>query len=349
MGALLSLPISLLNFLLPFTKPSTPLAQDLAHTVVLCGTLYYAPQIAEWYNTRQHDEHTQRTGENEDTAQSGLDGRPGPEVQEDERVRERNNIPLDERLVLQPSDDEDDAAPPPLAPTPPHNHQDAHAPPLPQGPDDDPFAPGPANQNPNVPRNTAANRTVGAKKAKSLARKDQRRAYHEFHRQEAELRRLREEEGKEEREAEAAAERERRARIEAGIAAKEREDRQRRKKEERKEAEEESERRERVVRRVRREVNQRGCVHLPEEARREGKDTMWIVRLVKASGVLSQLGGEGKRVLITGDEWLVRVDEEIMTQAYRDAEAFGAKNGGRVGLEELSGFMEMAVRARARA
>lgn len=351
MGALLSLPVSFLNLLLPFTNPNTPLAQDLVHTSILCGTLYYAPQIAEWYNTRQTHDHAQHIGENEDIDQPGPDAQQGDGVYE-ERIAPRENIPLDERLVLQPSDDEDDLIPPPLAPTPPHNHQDAHAPPLPQGPagdNEDPFAAGPANPNPNAPRNTAANRTVGAKKAKSLARKDQRRAYHEFHRQEAELRRLREGEGKEEREAELAAERERRARIEADIAAKEREERARRKEEERKEAEEESERRERVVSRVRREVNQRGCVDLLEVARKEGKDRMWVVKLVKASGVLAQLGGEGRRVLITGDAWLVRVDEEIMTQAYRDAEAFGAKDGGRVGFEELGGFMERAVRARAKA
>lgn len=317
---------------------------------MLCGTLYYAPQIAEWYNARQHHDHTLNIADNEDTDQLGIDARQG-DVAEDEPMPPREDIPLDERLVLQPSDDEDDLNPPPHAPTPPHNHQDAQAPPLPQA--HDPFAPGPANPNANAnanaPRNTAANRTVGAKKAKSLARKDQRRAYHEFHRQEAELRRLREQEGAEEREAELAAERERRARIEADIAAKEREERQRRKEEERREAEEESERRERVVSRVRREVNQRGCVDLLEEGRKEGKDKTWVVRLVKASGLLAQLSSDGSRVMITGDAWLVRVDEDIMAQAYRDAEAFGAKSGGRVGFEDLGGFMERAVRARAKA
>jgi hypothetical protein len=339
MGALLTLPISLLNFLLPFTKPGTPITQDLVHTAVLCGTLYYAPQIAEWYNTRQHQGPTNDGTGNEDIHQPGAD----PEPQE-ARVRQ-HDPPLDERLVLQPSDDEDDPQPPPLAPTPPFNHQDAQAPPLPQPHDD--FAAGPAN--PNAPRPTPANRIVGAKKAKSLARKDQRRAYHEFHRQEAELRRLREQEGAEEREAELAAEKERRAKIEADIAAKEREERSRRKEEERREAEEENERRERVVSRVRREVTQRGCVDLLEEGRKEGKDKMWVLKLVKASGLLAQLSTEAGKAMITGDGWLVRVDQEIMAQAYQDAEAFGAKNGGRIGFEDLGGFMERAVRARAKA
>lgn len=340
MGALLTLPVSLLNFLLPFTKPGTPLVQDLVHTAILCGTLYYAPQIAEWYNVRRHQETPNGTAENEETIhQPGIDPEPEPAP----RQRERENLHLDERLVLQPSDDEDEnPVPPPLAPTPPFQ-QNIQQPPAPHDP-----AEGPANPNPNGPRNTPANRTVGAKKAKSLARKDQRRAYHEFHRQEAELRRLREQEGAEEREAELAAEKERRARIEADIAAKEREERVRRKEEERRELEEEQERRERVIERVRREVRQRGYVDLLEEGRKEGKDRLWVTRLMKASGLLSQLTMTGSKVMITGDGWLVKVDQEIMAQAYKDAEAFGAKHGGKVGFEDLGGFMERAVRARAR-
>jgi hypothetical protein len=339
MGALLTLPVSLLNFLLPFTKPGTPLVQDLVHTAVLCGTLYFAPQIAECYNARQNQEAGNGTTQDEDTIHP-----PGiaPEPEPAPRQRERANLALDDRLVLQPSDDEDeDGVPPPLAPTPPFQ-QNVQEPPAPHDPGE-----GPAN--PQGPRNTPANRTVGAKKAKSLARKDQRRAYHEFHRQEAELRKLQEQEGKEEREAELAAEKERRARIEADIAAKEREERAKRKDEERKELEEEQERRERVIERVRREVRQRGCVDLLEEGRKEGKDRLWVTRLVKASGLLAQSGTGASKVMITGDGWLVKVDEDIMAQAYRDAEAFGAKNGGKVGFDDLGGFMERAVRARAKA
>lgn len=342
MGALLTLPVSLLNFLLPFTKPDTPIAQDLIHTAVLCGTLYYAPQIAEWYNnSRQHQSAVDDAAQTEDLHQPAQD-EPAPIPPERPR---QPDPPLDERLVLQPSDSEnedDPPNPPPLAPTPPH---------LPQPPQ--PPQPGPAN--PDHPRATPANRTVGAKKAKSLARKDQRRAYHEFHRQEAELRRLREAEGAEEREAEAATERERRRVIEAEIAEKEREERVRRKEEAQRELDEENERRERVIDSVRREVTQRGCVDLLASARKEGKDRTWVLKLVKASGVLQQLEGQGglgetkRKVLITGDGWLVRLDEEIMAQAYRDAETYALKNGGRVGLGEMGGILERAVLARAKA
>ncbi|KAF2033935.1 hypothetical protein EK21DRAFT_108352 [Setomelanomma holmii] len=342
MGALLTLPITLLNTLLPFTRPNTPLAQDLIHTAVLCGTLYYAPQIAEWYNT-QHTQHAQHI---HDAPPPRNEDAHIPNAEEQRNDRPREQLPLDERLVLQPDSDAEDAIPPPLAPTPP-NIQNANEPPLPQAlPPDDFAQPGPAQPG---PRPTPQNRPVGAKKAKSLARKDQRRAYHEFHRQEAELRRLREQEGAAEREAELAAEKERRARIEAEIAEKERVQREKRKEEERREIQDENDRRHRVISKVRTEVSKKGCVDLLAEARKEGKDKLWVVRLLKASGLLAQLSGEGGKAMITGDGWLARVDQETMRLAYAEAQAYGDKNGGRVELDKMAVFMEKAVRMRAQA
>jgi hypothetical protein len=332
MGALLTLPVSFLNLLLPFTKPGTPLSQDLIHTTVLCGTLYFAPQIAEWYNTRQHQG---ATPPDESTDQPGTENEHAEDI-----IPHPADPPLDERLVLQPSDEDSDPDTPhplPLAPTPPNF---AQQPPLPQDGDAGPANPG--------PRATTANRTIGAKKAKSLARKDQRRAYHEFHRQEAELRRLQEQEGAEEREKEISAEKERRAKIEADIASKEREERAKRKEAERREVEEENERRERVVGKVRDAVEWKGYVDLLDEARREKKDKVWVVKLIKASGLLAQLSSERSKAMITADGWLVRVDQAIMEQAYRDAESFGRHKEGRIGFEDLGGFMERAVRARAK-
>ncbi|KAH8727991.1 hypothetical protein GQ44DRAFT_702492 [Phaeosphaeriaceae sp. PMI808] len=349
MGALLTLPVTLLNFMLPFTKPGTPLIQDLIHTAILCGTLYFAPQITEFYNARQQQQHQEQQDTNDVTSENDNLHEPGLDPGQEEYIPQEDP-PLDERLVLQPSD-EDEPLPPPLAPTPP-NFQHAQHPPAPRTAghhnfpdDDDAFQPGPANPNAG-PRPTPANRTIGAKKAKSLARKDQRRAYHEFHRQEAELRRLREQEGAEEREVELAAERERRARIEAEIADKEREERSRRKEEERREAELENERRERVIERVREDVRSLGYVDLLHVARKEGKDKMWVLKLVKASGLLPQLSTDGSKAMITGNGWLVKVGANIMEQAYNDAEVHGGRNDGRVSYEELAGFIERAVLTR---
>ncbi|KAL6705626.1 hypothetical protein ACN47E_006573 [Coniothyrium glycines] len=341
MGALLSLPVTLLNSLLPFTNTNTPLYQDLIHTAILCGTLYFAPQIADWYNTQQaqtgvHDE--------QQTQDDNIPSQPAV-------IENLEEPPRDERLVLQ--HDEDNEGPPPQAPTPPpHNVQqharvedDPHG--IPRDPNN--FIPpeaGPANDR---PRPTPANRTVGAKKAKSLARKDQRRAYHEFHRQEAELRKLQDAEGAEEREAALNAEKERRAKIEEEIRDKEREERERVKKEREKEAAEEAERREQCLARVKSEVLSKGAVDLVEEAWKEGKDRVWVERLVRASGLLTLLQRDGAHAMLTGHGWLVRVDEELMAHVYADAEMHGAGSAGKVSFGTFGDLLEKAVLARAKA
>ncbi|KAF2873956.1 hypothetical protein BDV95DRAFT_592116 [Massariosphaeria phaeospora] len=329
MGAFLSTPRALLNLLLPFTNANTPLLQDLIHTIILCGTLYYAPQIAEYYNSRQFPQRPTN------------DRHGGPDAPTDD-------LPIDNNLVLQPdTDDGEELGPPPFAPTPPPNA--AHVPP-PQAdhiPPNDaaPADPGPAER----PRPTPANRIVGTKKAKSLARKDQRRAYHEFHRQEAELRRLREEEGKDEREAALLAEKLRRADVEREIAESEREVRGRKKEEERREFEKEQARRERVVQQTREGLQLNGAVDLEELAFMEGKDRLWIERLIRASGLLSQTSNDGSHTMITDGCWLVRIDAELMQEAYAEAVSYGDAHGGKVSYENFGSILEKAVKARATA
>ncbi|KAF1835850.1 hypothetical protein BDW02DRAFT_567609 [Decorospora gaudefroyi] len=349
MGALLSLPFTLLNLVLPFTRSGTPLAQDLIHTAILCGTLYFAPQIAEWYNRPPPTEQANNTVQDPpgpEPTEEALHG-PGPERDTDA------DIPLDERLVLQHDgvDAVGEAAarpPPPFAPTPPprphvedeppEHHAFAHN-------QADPFAPGPANpppQNQDRPRPTHANRTIGAKKAKSLARRDQQRAYNEWIRSEAEMRRLQEAEGAEEREAALAAEKARRAAVEDEIRAKEREERERVKRAREREAEEEAQRRERVVDAVREGMRVRDAVDLVDAAYKEGKDRVWVERLIRASGLLQQLQKDRSHVMITGQDWLVRIDAEMMRRAYAHAEVVGERNGGQVSLEQFGAILEEA-------
>jgi hypothetical protein len=352
MGAFLSLPQSLLNFLLPFTDKSTPLYHDLIHTALLCGTLYFAPQIADFYNARRN---------------AYADRPSHAHTEQDTPADDTNEIPIDENFVLQP-DEDDPVDPPPLAPTPPpdgeqhqhqHQRQDQNQnqnqnPQWPAAADDAQLA----DANANHPRPTPANRPVGTKKAKSLARKDQRRAYFEFHRQEAELARQRDAVGRSEREAAVSAEKARRAEAERVIAEREREERERKKVEERGEAERERGRRERVLGVVREGVlggpdgdgdgdgYRGGAVDLGELARKEGKDFVWVERLVRASGVLGQVEKEGARAMITGGRWLVRIDALLMREAYAKAVAFAEKTGGKVSLEEFGGILEKEVSTR---
>jgi hypothetical protein len=345
MGALISLPTTLLNLLLPFTNKNTPLLQDLVHTAILCGTLYFAPQIAEYFQSRDQPSHNHEI----EIPNTGGDTEGIGDQEED--------IPIDRDWVLQ--DDGEGALevePPPLAPTPPPGLNqvadpaeawEARAQNQPFVEDDLPPqmqpGPGPANER---PRPTPANRTIGAKKAKSLARKDQRRAYHEFHRQEAELRRQREAEGKEEREAALAAEKARRAEAEKVIQEKERAERERKKEEERRELEEERQKRERAISEVRRALENNGAVNLVELAWEEDKDSVWIERLVRASGLLSQFSKHGSYAMITETGWAIRVDAQIMSEVYAAAVSYGNGNQGKLNFEEFGGILEKAVKAR---
>lgn len=337
MGALLSLPITLLNFLLPFTKPGTPILQDLTHTIILCGTLYYAPQIAEWYNTRQAANTTGGVGQDEGQAQN-----QGDNIQQAQPHGPRQppqNAPAHHQPDFQPQiEDEDEAPVPQPGPL---------EPPAPQPPHAEQLLPDEAEAGPldERPRPTPANRAIGAKKAKSLARKDQRRAYHEFHRQEAELRRLQEAEGRDEREAALATEKARRAAAEAEIREAERKEREEVKAQREKEAEEEQGRRERVVEFVRDQLESRGALNLAEAAYAEGKDYIWVERLVRASGILSQ-GMVGEKVLVTSGGWLVRVDRDLMEMAYKEAEEAGDKTEGKIGFQDFGDMLERAVRTR---
>ncbi|KAL5373632.1 hypothetical protein DPSP01_012569 [Paraphaeosphaeria sporulosa] len=339
MGILLSTVQRTLNLLLPFTHPGTPLFQDLIHTAVLITTLYYAPQIADYYNAhyRPSSPHTPRNEGNTAPIDGQVDGPPA----------DIPDAPLDDAWVLQDDGDNEDAGlePPPLAPTPPPGQ--LHNPPPEDGVWQNDFAPGdpgPANDRPQA---TRANRVIGAKKAKSLARRDQRRAYHEFHRSQAEQRKLAEEAGREEREAALAQEKARRAEVEAQLAEEKRERLAWEREQKRKEAEEEHQRRERVVEKVREEIVRKGAVDLVDVAIEEGKDKVWVERLVRASGMLSQMEKGGAKVMITGEGWLVKIDAELMRTVYEEAASFGNSRDGKVSFANFGGILEKAVRARA--
>ncbi|KAF2010857.1 hypothetical protein BU24DRAFT_47664 [Aaosphaeria arxii CBS 175.79] len=344
MGVLLSIPQRLLNTLLPFTNPNTPLLQDLIHTAVLCATLYYAPQLVERLNAQQQPHRDPSIP----AADNTHDGTANDGSNED--------LPLERDLVLQPDDDEV-AEPLPPAPTPPPGvpgpaDWDAPAQ-LPEPGDQAPAWEGNAHAGPAAgqnerPRPTAANRIVGAKKAKSLARRDERRAYHEFFRQEAELRRMREDEGREEREAALAAEKARRAEVEREIQERERAERERKKEEERRGHEEERMRRERVVDEVREKLMKRGSINLVDIAWREGKDQLWIERLVRASGLLSKRE-DGSHTMITGEGWIIKVDAQLMDEAYAAAAQFGDTNEGRISFQDFGGILEKIITARTQA
>nr|POF24040.1 hypothetical protein CFP56_54976 [Quercus suber]POF24054.1 hypothetical protein CFP56_54990 [Quercus suber] len=188
--------IRFLNRLLPFATPGTPLLQDLVHLAAVCAILYFGPQLQERFRLRQAENANDVVVEEVHAPQQLPVGRQGfPPVahvedeQQDEAESDDGDDDGDDDL-----NERDDA--------PPGNED----PRIPEG------QAGPV-QNPNLP----TVRDVGAKKAKSMARRDQRRAYHEFQRSQGEAQRARDAEGAAERDAALAAEKERRRVVAAEV------------------------------------------------------------------------------------------------------------------------------------
>ncbi|OCL03485.1 hypothetical protein AOQ84DRAFT_392256 [Glonium stellatum] len=334
-----------LNALLPFTDPSTPLLQDIIHTFILCAALYFAPAIFEHRPEHSSDTGSPTLGLDTNTALGegiGVDTRGVDDADAElEHLHPQAVVDADEL-------EDDDVEPPPLAPTPPPFRTAGVPPPPFLDPVD--VGDGPAHLPGNQPRPTPQNRTIGAKKAKSLARKDQRRAYHEFVRQRSEAQRLADAEGAEEREEAMREERRRRAAVEMEIEERAKKEREARREEERREIEAERLRRERVVDTVREGLEARGLVDLEDVARKEGRDVQWVERLARASGLV---GGKevksGVCTMITGTGWAVKLDQAVMRKVYARAVEIGlGKGDGRISWDELGSLLDEVVRARAK-
>ena len=318
--------LSYLNRLLPFATPGTPLLQDLIHLAAICGALYYAPQIQEWYQ--------QRRAQNDGT-------RP------EQALPDTQDVPNDHDTAIADGNHQDQAPQPDIAPhheagdDAQDDEEDAH-----DAPRDNDFnendaaQPGPAR----IPDMPPA-RNVGAKKAKALAKKDQRRAYHEFQRSQGEAQRARDAEGAAERDAELAAERERRRAAEAKVKEREAREREVKRESERKARADEMRRREMVVRIVREEVEGNGVCELMKVARQAGNDVdeEWVEKIVHASGILGRKGDA--TTMTTSLGWVVRVTESDMAEVYRRAVKDGVADGdsGAVSYDTLGRMLQEVI------
>ncbi|KAF2231977.1 hypothetical protein EV356DRAFT_271616 [Viridothelium virens] len=206
---------SFINRLLPFTTPGTPLLQDIAHTLFLCTVLYFGPSI------QQYVQHRFVAQDDPTSTQHPLNDLPPNQHAE---IPDRNDF---QAVPGQPPINDHNAE----AEEPNSSDDDLDddlldAPPQPPYPADHPLPPNAAAPNANPanggaphPNNntTATNRNVGAKKARSLARREQRRAYHEFQRSRGEAQRAAERADAEERETAVYEEKRRRAVAEMAI------------------------------------------------------------------------------------------------------------------------------------
>ena len=203
--------------------------------------------------------------------------------------------------------------------------------------------PGPANP-PNVP----AHRNVGAKKAKSLARKDQRRAYNEFMRSQSDAQRAQEAEGAAEREAALAVEKERRKAAAAAYEAKKTKEREQKREAERKAREEEIRARELAEQLVRESLADDGMCDLFKVARQVGGDVdeEWVERILRANDLVGMR--DGILTMITSVGWAVRVSQNDVRQLYENAAVQDVSDeNGAVGYEQLGDMFEKIVRERA--
>lgn len=282
---------SIINRLLPFATPGTPLVQDLVHLAAICGVLYLAPQIQQWMQIK-----TQNPRDTHHSSPQPVGGRHDrvPEARED---AELETIPMDV-----------------LGQELPNQDVEIHLPETDREPGDD--AVQLAQPAPAQPGRVPAQRNVGVKKAKSLARRDQRRAYHEFQRAQGDAQRTRDAEGAAEREAALAAEKERRKAAEAALEARKTKEREQKREQERRDREEEIRRRELTVQIVKGELNSQRMCNLFEVARRMGDDVdeEWIEKILTASGMIGMKGGV--MTMITSMGWVVCLRSEDMNAVY---------------------------------
>ena len=309
--------LSLLNRLLPFATPGTPLFQDLLHLAALCTLLYFAPQIQQRLRASNGDDHVGLEADVDNMDTGALD--TDHEIANDDRqvnepgraVNEVQDGPAFEgdREVF----DHDG----PL-------HEDQPGPP----------APG------DIP----AQRNVGAKKAKSLARRDQRRAYNEFMRSQGDAQRARDAEGAAEREAALMTQRGRRKAAEVALETKRRKERDQRREQEESEWIKEMRRRELALDLVRDGLDTSKTCDLFKISRQIGDDVdeEWVEEILRASGTLGRK--EDTVTMLTSTGWAVRVSEMDMAKLYTTAVEDGMGDGqGRIDSMELGTMLETVI------
>lgn len=298
--------LRIFNRLLPFATPGTPLIQDLVHLCAICVVLYFAPAIQDSLRRRQRAAVQDRAASS--TSQQQHDravdhSAAGNDVD--------GTVNATGEPILQPNEDYDDREqlePLPVAEGGPEPLAD-------DGDDIDPQE-GPANG--HVPTGTAS-RNVGAKKAKSLARKDQRKAYQEYLRSQGEAQRARDAEGAEEREAALEAERQRRALAEADLIAKKAREREQKRDAEKAEREAEYRRRETAIALVKADLASKNLSDLHRVAIQAGGDVdvEWVEKVIQASGLLGRKGDV--LTMITSTGWAATITKQHAAALYSEA------------------------------
>ncbi|KAI9865519.1 MAG: hypothetical protein M1824_002259 [Vezdaea acicularis] len=293
-----------LNILLPFTDPKTPLWLDIAHTLVLCSVLYLAPTFLE--------RRVQRNLEHE--AQEPLEPQ---QIDDQLRRTDTRNIRGDlDHSDLENTDEDINEQ---IQGAEPHAIEDLGQ-------------PGAPNRTPRV-------HNVGKKKAASIARKDQRRAYNEQQRVIGEAQRAREREIEAASATELAEARKRRQAVERELELKREREKEKKRAEEKKAREDEIKRRREIVDRVKEKVNGPGWVDL----QRHFKDQDEAVALLRAEGLLGKVE-DGVTTISTNSGFIARVEEKDIREAYQRCLIASKKNLGIITWLDIGKALEMVIR-----
>lgn len=324
--------INFLNALLPFTKKATPIWQDIIHTAVLCTFctfLWLAPEI-DWRDLRGR-----ALGQNEPKVVGGVGDEvigEGVDVGVGVGVGEEGNAEPEQPNQLNQPDE-------PVFPPPGFDGGGF------EGGFGGQDEAGPANPHQPPPRIANHNREVGAKKAKSLARRNQQRAYNEFLREQGEAERAEWASTAKEREEKLEEERRKRADREQKIKDKERKEREGRKKREEEERREELDAVRDAGEMVREGLEVDGFVRIEDLAGRVQRDNAWAGRLIRREGVLGIRFVDGKRevTMLTARGFVVRVNEDMMKAVYERAAIKGTKGNGKIGWDDLGSVIQKIV------
>lgn len=308
---------SFLNSFVPFADPSRPLWRDVVLSAILCTALYIAPKIDV--------QHVRSFFLNLKVPTEQHDGGVDEHHNEDQRVEQHQ----DETGHINPNDDIGE----------PHEAVEQVGEQQEEGEAAD------AGINRHQPRPRDPNREVGAKKAKSIARRNQQRAYNEFLREQGDAQRAEWARDEKARDDEAQVERARSAAIDAKVREKERQEREARKTKEEMERQAELDAVKSAIHMIEERLEKKQIVSAREVAQAVKKDEEWVQRLARREGLLgTKIANEEKEVvMLTKSGWFVRISSRSMESVYQQTAASCGYREGKASWSDIERTLQNTI------
>ncbi|KIV99707.1 uncharacterized protein PV09_08638 [Verruconis gallopava] len=312
-----------LNTFIPFADPTRPIWRDVALSTILLLLMYVAPRIDfdALVRKRSADKEPAVNVSRPDTRTENLE----LDVNEfEDQHEDSRNDPADESDAVELQADSNEV------------HLGEHR------QMDDANDEGPVRHQPRA-RNT--NREVGSKKAKSIARRNQQRAYNEWLREQGDAQRAEWARDEHERQAELAAEKQRRAAIDARLREKEKSEREARRAKEEVERQAELEATQKALCLIEQALEEKKCSNVNDVAKSVKRSEEWVRQLARREGLLGVklINDEKTVVMLTSSGWIMRVDKTRMDKVYAQAAAACSRGDGRITWSELGRMLQRQV------